>query len=59
MSARATNKKAKLHTSLTGWRWIAEVGWRHVVGILVIIYCVIPLAYVLSVSLVPNATLTG
>ncbi|WP_026460812.1 sugar ABC transporter permease [Schaalia suimastitidis] len=49
----------KLHTSVTGWRWIAEVGWRHVVGILVIIYCVIPLAYVLSVSLVPNATLTG
>ncbi|QWW19013.1 ABC transporter permease subunit [Schaalia sp. 19OD2882] len=55
----ASSKPQKLHTSLTGWRWVSEVGWRHVVGVLVIIYCVVPLLYVLSVSLVPNATLTG
>ena len=59
MSTNTAAKKEKLHTSLTGWRWVAEVGWRHLVGIAVIIYCVIPLLYVLSVSLVPNATLTG
>lgn len=48
-----------LHTSLTGARWWAEVGWRHVVGVVAVIYCVVPLLYVLSVSLVPHATLTG
>lgn len=49
----------ELHTSLKGLRWWAEVGWRHIVGVVAIIYCVVPLLYVLSVSLVPNATLTG
>ena len=52
-------QRKELHTSLTGARWWAEIGWRHVVGVLAIIYCVVPLLYVLSVSLVPNATLTG
>lgn len=51
--------REKLHTSLRGMRWWAEVGWRHIVGVVAIIYCVIPLLYVVSVSLVPNATLTG
>ena len=36
-----------------------ELGWRYVVGILVTIYCLIPLLYVLSVSLSPGATLAG
>ncbi len=49
----------RLHTSVTGLRWWREVGWRHIVGVLAVVYCVIPLLYVLSVSLVPNATLTG
>lgn len=59
MSTKTSTKPEKLHTSLTGSRWLLEVGWRHLVGIAVIIYCVVPLLYVLSVSLVPNATLTG
>lgn len=58
---RRTTRRApeELHTSLKGLRWWAEVGWRHIVGVVAIIYCVVPLLYVLSVSLVPNATLTG
>ena len=40
-------------------RWFKEVGWRHMVGVLMIIYCLVPLLYVLSVSLNPGATLTG
>lgn len=59
MSANTPSSPRTYTTTLRGRRWIAEVGWRHGVGVLVIIYCVIPLAYVLSVSLVPNATLTG
>lgn len=42
-----------------GARWWREVGWRHVVGVAVIVYCVVPLLYILSTSLNPGASLTG
>ena len=57
MSA-ATVKKNRQST-LKGGRWWKEVGWRHIVAIAMIIYCLVPLLYVLSVSLNPGATLTG
>ena len=57
MSA-ATVKKNR-ESTLTGARWWKEVGWRHIVAILMIIYCVVPLLYVLSVSLNPGGTLAG
>ena len=44
---------------LRGGRWWKEVGWRHVFGIIVIIYCVFPLLYVLSASLNTNGSITG
>ncbi len=44
-------------SSLRVDRWLLEVGWRHLVGVLMIIYCLVPLLYVLSVSLNPGATL--
>ncbi|HWK93189.1 MAG TPA: sugar ABC transporter permease [Luteimicrobium sp.] len=46
-------------TRLRGARWWKEVGWRHVVGVVVIIYCVLPLLYVLSAALNPGGSLTG
>ena len=46
-------------SSMSVDRWLQEVGWRHLVGVLMIIYCLVPLLYVLSVSLNPGATLTG
>lgn len=42
-----------------GRRWWVEIGWRHVVGIVTIVICVLPLVYVLSASLNPGGTLTG
>ena len=57
MSA-ATVKKNR-ESTLKGVRWWKEVGWRHIVAILMIIYCVVPLLYVLSVSLNPGGTLAG
>ena len=57
MSA-ATVKKNR-ESTLKGGRWWKEVGWRHIVAIAMIIYCLVPLLYVLSVSLNPGATLTG
>ena len=47
------------HAPVTGLRWWREVGWRHVVGIVMIAVCVLPLLYVISASLNPNGTLTG
>ncbi|OKL47789.1 sugar ABC transporter permease [Boudabousia liubingyangii] len=44
---------------MTTGRWLKEIGWRHLVGIIVIIYCLVPLLYVLSASLKPNSNLTG
>lgn len=58
MSAATVSKKND-GTTLKGARWWAEVGWRHIVAILTIAYCIVPLLYVLSVSLNPGATLTG
>jgi arabinogalactan oligomer/maltooligosaccharide transport system permease protein len=40
-------------------RWFREVGWRHLVGIVAVVFSVFPLLYVLSVSLNPIGTLTG
>ena len=58
MSAAKVTKK-KSEPTLKGARWWKEVGWRHVVAIVMIIYCLVPLLYVLSVSLNRGATLTG
>ena len=44
---------------LRGGRWWAQVGWKHVFALLMVVYCVFPLLYVLSASLNPTGTLTG
>ncbi|SNU01387.1 carbohydrate ABC transporter membrane protein 2, CUT1 family [Ruaniaceae bacterium KH17] len=40
-------------------RWFSEIGIRHVVGVLAVIYAGFPILYVVSTSLIPGATLTG
>lgn len=40
-------------------RWFRETGWRHIVGIVVVLFSVFPILFVLSSSLNPNGTLTG
>ena len=40
-------------------KWMRELGWRHLVGIAVVLFAVFPLVYVLSASLNPGGTLTG
>ncbi|HWV78466.1 MAG TPA: sugar ABC transporter permease [Isoptericola sp.] len=40
-------------------RWARELGWRHVVGVLAVLYAVFPIVYVVSASLSPSGTLTG
>ena len=40
-------------------RWFARTGWRHLVGIVMVVFSGLPLLYVLSASLNPQGTLTG
>ena len=37
-------------------RWFRATGWRHVVGVIMVIFSVFPLLYVLSASLHPGST---
>lgn len=54
-SAPPKHRKVKGGT----WRWIKEVGWKHVFAVIFIIYCVLPLLYILSASVNERGTLTG
>lgn len=38
-------------------KWFRETGWRHIIGIVMLLFCAFPLAYVLSASLNPGGTL--
>lgn len=38
-------------------RWFRETGWRHIVGIVMLVFAAFPLVYVLSASLNPSGTL--
>ncbi|MBE7701110.1 sugar ABC transporter permease [Oerskovia sp. Sa1BUA8] len=40
-------------------RWFSELGWRHLVGLVAVVFAGFPLVYVLSASLSENGTLTG
>ena len=51
--------QVKSVTRLKGLRWWKEVGWKHILALVVIAFCAFPLLYVLSASLSPGGTLTG
>ena len=38
-------------------RWFAQTGWRHLVGVAVVVFAAFPLVYVFSASLNPGGTL--
>lgn len=40
-------------------RWFREVGWRHVVGVLALVFAAIPVLYVISASLNPLGTVAS
>lgn len=39
--------------------WMRDTGWRHLIGIVMLVFAAFPLAYVLSASLNPTGTLVG
>ena len=32
-------------------RWFAEIGWRHLIGVLAVLWALFPVSYILSASL--------
>jgi len=52
---RPTFKKPKQ----TFGRWFSEVGWRHVVGILAVVWALFPVSYIISASLNPLGTVVS
>lgn len=40
-------------------RWMAEVGWRHVVGILAVAFAVFPILFIVSASVNPLGTVSS
>lgn len=40
-------------------RWFRTLGWRHLVGLVAVVFSVFPLLYVLSSALNPTGSLTG
>nr|WP_229734478.1 sugar ABC transporter permease [Cellulomonas carbonis] len=40
-------------------RYMTELGWRHLVGVVAVVYAAFPLLYLISASLAERGTLTG
>jgi len=40
-------------------KWFAATGWRHIVGLVLTAFALLPIVFVISSSLNPNGTLTG
>ncbi|MEV7972190.1 sugar ABC transporter permease [Cellulomonas sp. NPDC089187] len=47
------------HTRMSFGRWTRELGWRHLIGVIFVIYAAFPLVYLVSASLSSGGTLTG
>ncbi|WP_369831177.1 MULTISPECIES: sugar ABC transporter permease [unclassified Cryobacterium] len=59
MSVDGATRVIPLKRPFTLRRWFARTGWRHLVGIVMVVFSGFPLLYVLSASLNPQGTLTG
>ena len=40
-------------------RWFAQVGWRHLVGVLAVLFSLFPIVFVVSAALNPLGTLSS
>jgi arabinogalactan oligomer/maltooligosaccharide transport system permease protein len=61
-TAPGTGSPAPVETPVrrrTARRWFTETGWRHLIGVVFVVYAVFPIVYVLSASLSDGGTLTG
>lgn len=59
MSATTQQRSISTRRRRSAGRWFLETGWRHLVGVVVVLFAAFPLLYILSASLNPNGTLVG
>ncbi len=52
-------KRAPVENKISRGRWFKEVGWRHVIGVLAIVYALIPILYIISASLNPVGSVSA
>lgn len=55
----APPRRTALPRRTTPGRWFSDLGWRHLVGVIAVVYAGFPLVYVVSASLADGGTLTG
>ena len=49
----------ELHTRMRPGRWIKELGWRHLIGVIAVLYALFPIVFIISASLNPSGNMTG
>lgn len=54
-----TGEKVTVRNTISRKRWFREVGWRHIVGVLAVLYSAFPIVYIVSAALNPAGTMTG
>ncbi|MBP2437035.1 sugar ABC transporter permease [Microbacterium amylolyticum] len=54
MSATVTTRRRR-----SIGKWFFDTGWRHVVGLIILAFALLPIVFVISSSLNPQGTLTG
>ncbi len=47
------------HPRMSPRRWFSELGWRHLVGVVAVLFAMFPIVYVVSAALSEGGTLTG
>jgi arabinogalactan oligomer / maltooligosaccharide transport system permease protein len=52
-------RQAPENNNISRGRWFKEVGWRHIVGVLAIVYALIPILYIISAALNPAGSVSA
>ena len=58
-AAGGRRRKVQQYDKVRGARWWREIGWRHVVGVLAVLFALFPILFVVSASLNPLGTLAS
>ena len=58
-AAGGRRRKVQQYDKVRGARWWRELGWRHVVGVLAVLFALFPILFVVSASLNPLGTLAS
>ncbi|WP_347755974.1 sugar ABC transporter permease [Agrococcus sp. ProA11] len=58
-AAQTARPRPVARPRMSAGKWLRTLGWRHLVGIAIVIFATFPLVYVLSASFNPSGTLTG